>query len=529
MIQTYKYIMFTIIFGLFAFLLYTNKNLSIKKIIIYSLVFSIFLKITDSYLINNVSYSNMEKFQSEINMNINNNKPKDKEEIIEEKIVEVIYKDLKKDNKKNNYNFSKPSLYEYTMERNDNIIYSDSENKNEEKNNNGNILFVKKSQQRPKDLSTQQLNKKKKEKKEINKNLEIEIEKIKKKILKNRYNFYKKKSKMNHSDFIKNKEKLNTKLQLLYKMKKSTNNDIEKNEQNNKYINISKTNNKNLNKNDNNIDIVKIVNNISKKKTVSKLFNSLKKNNDTDHYQNSKENFTNYQRCENVKFKKYNEKYCFIIDNDINCFKEKFIFGINQDLDSAFASIINYLNTQKNPLKCLKKKSIINNLKKWNLFSFDENGYYLERYKRMFSILISSGESSKFVMKKLKFQLEIIDRMIQIRYQINYQDSLIESDDDSEKDTLEQQYENRENLYNRNSNFNNNIDGLQNSGINNHSYIKKKTKELDNTTFNRVLSAPNYYNRFERKNCKECKKCPELPNMNEYIKKSKIPCWGCNL
>merc|ERR1711907_202792 len=171
--------------------------------------------------------------------------------------------------------------------------------------------------------------------------------------------------------------------------------------------------------NNNHKNILELVNDIS---IEQKIINSFNKLNNKENIENKKEYFTNFKECDNVEFKKYKHKFCYIKDENFYCFNNKFVFGINQKLDSAISSLLDYLNKQSDPINCLEKRSIILKLKKWDLFNSDEKGFYLERYKKMFSILISSGNLSKDTVSKLKLQVKIINKMIEIRFQLRNQD-----------------------------------------------------------------------------------------------------------
>ena len=79
-----------------------------------------------------------------------------------------------------------------------------------------------------------------------------------------------------------------------------------------------------------------------------------------------------------------------------------------------------------------------------------------------------------------------------------------------------QPYSNQNNNYVLNSNENQNITYVTNP---------QNTKEIpDNGPFNRTLYIYNQEN--DKKNTGDCQKCPD---MSKYIRKDKIPCWGCNL
>ena len=79
-----------------------------------------------------------------------------------------------------------------------------------------------------------------------------------------------------------------------------------------------------------------------------------------------------------------------------------------------------------------------------------------------------------------------------------------------------QPYSNQNSNYVLNSNENQNITYVTNP---------QNTKEIpDNGPFNRTLYIYNQEN-----NKKNTENCPKCPDMSKYIRKDKIPCWGCNL
>ena len=81
-------------------------------------------------------------------------------------------------------------------------------------------------------------------------------------------------------------------------------------------------------------------------------------------------------------------------------------------------------------------------------------------------------------------------------------------------------------LNNTNNNYKNYSD-LSNKNNENISYIENTTtapRELiDSSPFNRNLYL------YNEKPISQVTKCQKCPDMSKYIRKDKIPCWGCNL
>ena len=156
----------------------------------------------------------------------------------------------------------------------------------------------------------------------------------------------------------------------------------------------------------------------------------------------------------------------------------------------------------------------------------------------MFSIFISSDLISEKNKKIFVMQIKVIDKMINIRFNElndNEEDTGTDNEEDTgtdnEEDTGTDNDNEEEKTTYKNNEINryypNNINQTKNAGYQTPVQLSKK---LDNSVFNRVISAPYYENRFEKnEECKKCKKCPDLPNMGQYIKKNEIPCWGCKL
>jgi hypothetical protein len=542
MIKNTNYILLFLLFLLLMLYFYCYKKLELKNIIVYSLIFTVFLKVFSEY--NILNKNKIECFES-------NNNPNKKND--------------NKNSKKNDTITENSNLEKGQMK------YKNKGKREKSKNNNlqkeSNIQFVKKNKKTQSELSTQKLNKvtpSKKKNKLID--LQNEIDNVIKEILINRYKFYNKEISIKPSEFEKRKKILEGKLVILQQLnneEQQLNNIEEKKKKIDKYKPETKQttlidtqgetiDNANYSSK-NTVDLTKVINTYSKKTDISKHFTFLdslfkdKENTSKDKGKNTEnkiiEGFTSStQKCNDVQFYNNNDKYCFITKGKKNCYHQEFDFGINKKLDSSFISILNYINRQKKPLQCVDNNTIIEYLKKWNLFEYDKNGYYLERYRKMFSIFISSDLISEKNKKIFVMQIKVIDKMINIRFnELNNNEEDTGTDDDNEEDigtddgneedTVTDNDNEEEKPTYKNNEINryypNNINQTKKAGYQSPVQLSKK---LDNSVFNRVISAPYYENRFEKnEECKKCKKCPDLPNMDQYIKKTEIPCWGCKI
>ena len=532
---------------------YYNKNINLKGIFVYTLVFTVFLKLFSEY--NILKINEIEKFENNIDNTDekNNNLGSENNDIISKN--SKIKKEQLKD---------KGSSHSGFMDTLSKMDGNNKDKKEEPKNNNSqkksNIQFVKNNIKKKKELSTQKLNKVIPLKKNKLIDLQNEIDNIIKEILLNRYKFYNKEIPIKPSEFKKRKKILEGKLVILQQLnneEQQLNNIEKKKNKNDKYNPETKQttlidtqgetiDNANYSSK-NTIDLTKVINTYSKKSDISKHFTFLsslfedKENTSADKDKDNKtiEGFTSSPlKCNDVQFYNKNDKYCFISNGKKNCYHQEFDFGINKKLDSSFISILNYINRQKKPLQCVDNNTIIEYLKKWNLFKYDKNGYYLERYRKMFSIFISSDLISEKNKKIFVMQIKVIDKMINIRFNElndNEEDTGTDNEEDTgtdnEEDTGTDNDNEEEKTTYKNNEINryypNNINQTKNAGYQTPVQLSKK---LDNSVFNRVISAPYYENRFEKnEECKKCKKCPDLPNMGQYIKKNEIPCWGCKL
>jgi hypothetical protein len=145
MIKNTNYIL---LFLLVMLYFYYTKNIKLKSIIVYTLVFTVFLKVFSEY--NILKINKIENFENNIDDD-------EKNDNLDSKNNDTISKKGQLNSKDK---VSSTSIFNYTMSKIDGY---NKDKKEEPKNNNSqkksNIQFVKNNIKKKKELSTQKLNK----------------------------------------------------------------------------------------------------------------------------------------------------------------------------------------------------------------------------------------------------------------------------------------------------------------------------------------------------------------------------------